>query len=580
MPKKGKGKKAGKGNKAEEMRLAQLAMLETEAEDFQKHENERRQREIQDERISLLREEQLRQIREKERRIEELNSKVSQVFSTLSDDRLSYAGQIESLSVLRDSLMNEVSLLRAENEERHYIFSRERENYIKQVEQLRYDVAASTAAFEEEKAELRQKNHTLTLELEEASREKEEIQDEKDDSERQFTLKIRALERELERALTINTALQQAVENREADDKKNITMMQMLNAQLDETRRHFEQRLEDEQLLTTRVKEELLQAESKCAHLQEELDIVKAEWSDAKHAASVELREYQRQLEQVKFDAEYLNKELEATRRKSEESVQMAEVAREEAQNEAKNCIVDMEGLQKKVEDLEALLYRKEREHFDKVTFLNAQISNNRTVISKFQEKMNEERQAHTAQTERRELDLQQTLGELKQLNEAEKATSVVRQENEKRLLSDISVLKTTVFQLQSAMDEKEKANDSILAAKNDEIQRLHDLLDSHFIPHRHDVEQQQSVAATDEAFVIKAKMEELQRELALREQASLESEAWLKSRLANQSQVIEALQNDLKRSELQRLEEVHCLENEINRLKKTLEINFIPVPM
>eukprot|EP00796_Vickermania_ingenoplastis_P008822 gene8822-6206_t len=559
-----KGKKGGKANKAEELRMAQLQARENEAEELQKHENDRREREIQDERISLLREEQLRQIREKEKRIEELSAKVNRVSSTLKDDRMSYASQIESLSVLRDSLMNEVSLLKAENDERHCIFTRERQNYIVQVEQLRQDMGTMKEAFENEKAQLRQQMHETVLELEEVRQEKDVLQENKDETDRASELKIRGLERELERALTLNAALQQA----------------LLNAQLDESKRHFEEQLEDERQHTNRVKEDLLRSETKCSHLQEEIDVIKQEWSDAKHAADVELREYQRQLEQVKFDAEYLNSELEAMRKKTTESVQNAEIARDEAQNDAKNCVVEMEALQKRVEELEALLYRKEREHFDKVTFLNAQISNNRTVIAQFQEKIDAERKAHAAESERRNMDMQQTLSELNHLNTTERENAKLRKENESKLLSDVSVLKTTVFQLQSAMEEKERANDRVILAKEEEVKRLREILDAHFIPHRQDVAAQQEVAATDVTFVLTSKNEELQKELAIREQAALETEAWLKARLTNQGQIIETLQNDLKKSELKRLEEINCLENEISRLKKTLEINFIPVPI
>lgn len=580
-PKKGKkgAKKGGKkGNKAEEQRLAQLQARENEAEEYQKHENDRRERECQDERISLLREEQLQLIREKERRIEELQQRESQVSRTLADDRVSFASQVETLSVLRDSLLNEVSLLKSENEERHLLFTRERDNYVLQVQQLRSEVQESRMKHEEEKGKLREALHAKVVELEEVRTEKDQVAEEKAVLDRTSEVKVHALERELERSKVLNLALQQAVEGREAEDKKNITLMQLLNSQLEENRRHYEEVLQDEELQQRRLKEELLEWEQKCSHLREEMEILRKEFMDVRHSSDSSLRDYERQVEQVKFDAEYLRGELQNMRQKASETVLEAETARYDAQNHARNCKVELEAFEKRVEDLEALLYRKEREHFDKVTFLNAQISNNRTVIVQLQEKMAEERRSHQATGERWNLDMQQAVQELSQLNEAEKASASLRKENEERLLSDISVLKTTVFQLQSALDEKEKAGDRVIQAKDDEIKRLRDILDSHFIPHRQDVEASAMSVEADVNFTLRQKVVELQAEISAREHAALETETWLKARLTNQGETIEQLQKDLKESALKHLEEVRCLKNEISRLKKVLEIHFIPV--
>lgn len=579
-PKKGKkgAKKGKKGNKVEELRLAQLQAREGEAEEFQKRENARRERECQDERISLLREEQLRLIREKERRIEELQQREGQVSRTLADDRVSFASQIETLSVLRDSLLNEVSLLKSENDERHCLFKRERDNYIMQVHQLHTEIQQTRETHENDKGKIREALHATVLELEEARAAKDVVVEEKANLDRSSELKIRALERELERAQALNIALQQAVEGRESEDMKNITLMQLLNSQLEENKRHYEEVLEGEQQLQRRLREEILEWENKCSHSREAMEVLRKEFSDARETSDVRLREYERQLEQVKFDTEYLRGELQTMRQKTSETLSEAETARDEAQNNERNCKVELEGLEKRVEELEALLYRKEREHFDKVTFLNAQISNNRTVIVQLQEKMGEERRAHHATGERWNLDMQQTIQELSQLNQAEKASGELRKENEERLLSDIAVLKTTVFQLQSALDEKQKAGDTVLQAKDDELQRLRNLLDAHFIPHRQGVEGRELSVQADANFTLRQKVLELQAEISAREQAALETETWLKARLTNQGDIIEDLQTKLKDSTLQHLDEVRCLKTEISRLKKTLEIHFIPV--
>eukprot|EP00662_Eupelagonemidae_sp_cell21_P040895 gene40895-53618_t len=65
--------------------------------------------------------------------------------------------------------------------------------------------------------------------------------------------------------------------------------------------------------------------------------------------------------------------------------------------------------------------------------------------------------------------------------------------EVEAKLQSDVSILKTTVFQLQSALVEKERELENVIAGappdpdKDEECRRLRKKLDEHFIPHRRD---------------------------------------------------------------------------------------------
>lgn len=582
--KKGKGKGKGKGKnsaaKAEELRLAQLRQLEAEAEEFQENERRRREREEQDERISLVREEQLRQIREKEKRIDELSRRVNEVVATLKDDRLSYESEIEHLSVLRDSLLNEVSLLKAEHEEQQQLFAKERQcNYV-EVERVTNELSEARKTLNEENESLRVQLHEANEAAEEHRQKYEEIVEEKDACKRDHTLKARALERELEKALTMNAALQQAVGSREADDRKNVALMQMLNAQLDENRRHFDEQLDDEKKSTLKAKQEVERLEAKCAKLQEELEAALSENVELKRRSEGELNEYQQHLEQVKYDSQYLSTELEAMRQQCTESMQGAESAKTEAEIANKELVVAAEALEKKVEALESLLYKKDREYYDKVTFMNAQLANNRTVIAQLQNKLTEEREGHECELERRTIDVRRTLEELKEMNAAEAQRSAEHATTEKQLLGEIASLKTEFGNLEVATANREKKSDCLIASQADEIKRLRDILDSHFIPHRKDLEACRNSEKVDTILVLHDKLAEKDREMQMREQAAAETELWLKSRIANQAEMIEALQTDLKRGELSHLEQVRCLEDEIARLRKTLEIHYIPCTM
>lgn len=582
--KKAKGKGKGKGKnaaaKAEELRLAQLRQLELEAEEFQDNERRRREREEQEERISLAREEQLRQIREKERRIDELSQRVNEVAATLKDDRLSYESEIEHLSALRDSLLNEVSLLKAEHEEQQQLFAKERQcNYVA-VERLTQELADTKKTLNDEKDSLRAQLHEAS-EIVEVHRQKyEEAMEEKDATARDNTLRVSALERELEKALTMNTALQQAVQSREADDKKNVALMQMLNAQMDENRRHFEEQLDDERKSTLYVKQEVDRLEAKCSKLQAELEGALSENAELKRRSEGQLYEYQQHLEQVKYDSQYLNTELEAMRKQCTESMQCVESAKVEAEMTNRELVLTSEALEKKVEALEALLYKKDREYYDKVTFMNAQLANNRTVIAQLQSKLTEEREGHDCELERCTIDVQRTLQELKEMHAAEVRRSTEHAGKEKMLLDQVSDLKSEILRVQAAATEREKNMESAVLSKDDEIKRLRDILDAHFIPHRKDIEACRNSEQVDTVLVLRDQLATKDRELQMREQAASETEVWLKSRIANQAEMIEALQMDLKRSELAHLEQVRFLEDEVARLRKTLEIHYIPCTM
>ncbi|EAN82814.1 paraflagellar rod component Par4, putative, partial [Trypanosoma cruzi] len=115
-----------------------------------------------------------------------------------------------------------------------------------------------------------------------------------------------------------------------------------------------------------------------------------------------------------------------------------------------------------------------------------------------------------------------------------------------------------------------------VVAAKDEEIKRLCNLLDAHFIPHRKTIEGEVTTYEGTIA-ILSEKVGELTREMEIREQLALENETQLKARIANQEEVIEALREDLRCSQARRREEVRSVEEEVSRLKKTLEIHFIP---
>ncbi|KEG12387.1 putative paraflagellar rod component par4 [Trypanosoma grayi] len=579
-PKKGK-KKGGKKKQesGEILRLQQLRAQENEAEEFQKRENDRRDREGQEERLILWKEEHVRIIREKDGKVKELMAKVEQLTTSLHDERAASESQVEQLVLMRDSLLNEVSLLRVEIEEKQKLLLQERHNADIKLCNLREEADRSIKALEDDNEELRTVLSVTKAEHAEY-REKMEITLQEEEAEiRDHVSKIGGLERELEKALGMNRSLQEVVEAREADDRKNVTLMQMLNAQLDENKRRYEDHLEEERRRGNDAKENILQLETKCAQLQDEIDVLKKENTDIKLGSDVALREYKQQLEQVHHDSEYLSSELHALHEKSLQETEVTQNARAALEGELQTTMVEMEANQKRMEELEMLLRRKERENFDKITFLNAQISNNRTVVSQLQQKLMHERKLHETELSRTSDDAKEKERELDTVRHTFVQSQDGAKEREAQLMSEVAVLKATTFHLQTQLQEQQNSLDLITAAKNEEIQRLCNLLDAHFIPHRKTIEGETTQYEGTIA-ILSNKIGELTREAELRDQVALENETQSKARIANQEEIIEALREDMRVCEARRREEVRSVEEEVARLKKTLEIHFIPYEM
>ncbi|RNF18087.1 paraflagellar rod component Par4 [Trypanosoma cruzi] len=575
-PKKGKKKGGKKKESAEALRLKQLYALESEAEELQKRENDRRDREEQEERLILWKEEQVRIIREKDGKVKELMAKVEQLTTSLHDERVASEAQVEQLVLMRDSLLNEVSLLRVELEEKQKLLLHEKQSAEMKLYSVREEAEKNIKALSDEMEEMRSEFALFRLEHAEYREKMEETLDNKEAEIRTQASTIGNLRRELEKALAMNRSLQEVVETREADDRKNVTLMQLLNAQLDENKRRYEEQYEEQRRRTGIAKEEVLQLETKCTKLQDEIDVLKNENAEFKLKSDVMLREYQQQIEQVRSDSAYLAAELRALHEKAIQETEATQTAKISLEGELQNTLVELEANQKRMEELELLLRRKERETFDKITFLNAQVSNNRTIISQLQQKLIQERKVH-------ETELMRTFDETK---DKEKELDAVRnsftqnrdaaKEREAQLLSEVAVLKATTFHVQTALQDTQRNLEVVVAAKDEEIKRLCNLLDAQFIPHRKTIEGEVTTYEGTIA-ILSEKVGELTREMEIREQLALENETQLKARIANQEEVIEALREDLRCSQVRRREEVRSVEEEVSRLKKTLEIHFIP---
>lgn len=560
------------------MRLEETLRKERAAEERQAIENDRRDREEEEERKRAKKEEQIRLMAQKDAKIVALANELESQKALYTAERTELETELERMVYLKESLLNEISSLRSEGEETQRHLLEDRAQVVAENGDLQSSLAEERAAHGRSRDESGKHRQRLEEQLATVTKNLETLTNEKERGDREMSIRIKSLERELEKVNTLNGTLQEVLESREADDRKNVTLMQLLNNQLDETKRKSQEIVDEERAIATKFKQENITLEAKNQHLKEENDLLKREKEQIQRQAEADLHDYQSKVEQLKFDMKYLHSELHSF--KSQCNKQQGEVTRVKASAtaETQSARLELETLHKRVEELESLLRRKDREHFDKATFLNAQIANNRTIIAQLQQKLKSEREDREHETKAIMTEVENKKSALQLMNaEMDKKKSVAG-DIEMKLSSDNSILKSTVYQLQAALVDREKEMDAMEAQKDEEIRRLRRKLDENFIPHRNDVALA-SIGDTDKPLeaVLGEKVAKLTRDMEHRAKASNEVEVRLKAQLSNQGLIIDSLQAELAKVKADCEDEIKLLEADNRYLKDTLETNCIP---
>jgi len=488
-----------------------------------------------------------------------------------------WKSELERMLQLKDSLLNEISVSRADADDIQRKLLHERSQVTSALDeqvQANQKLRAEIASLRDERAA---EVGGLSSRLAGAQKEFEELLGNYKRVDWDSTSRIKNLERELEKGKALIATLQETLQERNEEDRRNVTLLQMLNHQLDENKHRSQELLEEERERTNRVKRELVLVETRVTQLQEENDLLRREKEVLKEQSEADSQDYKTKLEQMKFDMKYLHAELHSFKTMCAKHQQDSAQAKAQATTETHNARIEVESLQRKIEELESLLRRKDREHFDKVTFLNAQISNNRTIISQLQQKLVREREEHNADTTTITAEAQEKSLTIQALHTDLEKKKVAAYESESKLTSDIAILKSTVFQLQAALVEREKQLESLRATQDEEIRRLRAKLDEHFIPHRSEIESSSDGSAKSVETVLSEKVSFLTHELELRNKVALENESRLKGHVANQNRIIDTLQEELHKAKAEWHAEVKLLEDECARLRKTLDVHFIP---
>lgn len=560
----------------EALRLQELIQREHEAEERQRRENEKRDHEEDEERKRVKKEEQMRLMAEKDHRILMLTTELDSQKALFASERLELENELERMLQLKEALLNELSVLRSESDETQRSLLDEHQKIVARCEALQQQQQQAHRQFAENKACLEEQLAASSKDLERAKKEHDDYLALKDRQDRDMMSRLKNLERELEKTSSLNRTLQEVIESREADDRKNVTLMQLLNNQLDDNKRRSQELLEEERGRTTRAKQEIAQLQASLQQTKEESDLHKQEKEVLKRQSEADTQEYKEKLEQMKFDMKYLHSELHSFKQQCTKQQQESTTVKSTAAIETQSARIEVESFQKKVEELEALVRRKDREHFDKVTFLNAQISNNRTIIGQLQQKLAKEREDRAQDVNHVQVEVSNKTLAIHALSTDLEKKKVTSQEIESKLQADVSILKSTVFQLQAQLFEKEKESETLRASHEEEIKRLRLKLDEHFIPHRNEIEANPSQNVSVET-VLNEKITKLTRDIEIRNRVAVETETRLKAQLTNQNQIIDALQGENRKSKTEWSIEVKALEEENNKLKRTLDVHFIP---
>ena len=608
-----KGKKAKEDlerqMREEEERLAveELQQGERDAEDRMRRECEQRDQIEQRENKRVRKEEAASVLAERERCILMLSRQVNDQVRLFAQARSELEQEVEALSRHKEQLEDHLASTEAESGAALAELRAQNAAYAEQVARDADALATLAAERAQLAAELDTRTDTLRAQLAQAEAGAREAEEKRQERVAELTSKARNLERELEKTAALNRTLQELIEGREIDDKKNVMLMQLLNNQLDENKQRAQQALDEERERSRELQARLAQTELQQSQLQEEASTSKRDKDEMLRQVERDLMESKQKLEQVKFDARFVHHELSKYKakleqqqddysKKSQVSTEQGEKMKVFSQNTTQHhhqhithpthhppphhTQTDMEAAVLRIEDLESVIRKKDRDHFDKVTFLNAQISNNRTIISQLQMKFQKEKETRLHEIAALNEELSSKSQRLSAAQSDLDKKKLASGDAEVKLSSDIAILKTTVFQLQSALVEKERDMEKAASDKEEEVRRLRKKLDENFIPHRRDGEGSAEAHSKPLEAALSEKISNLTRDLEVRSRVALDTEARLNAQVSATNQVVESLQIELKAKDDEYSESVKALSVENARMKVIIEDAFVPDPL
>jgi|Transcript_31411 hypothetical protein len=586
MPPK-EGKKGGKKkSKEDQERLAreeeeraaweQLKKAEAEAEERQQLENELRDKLEYKEKKRLKKEAQAAAMAEKDAAIQFLTKSLNDLNRNYESMKSEMEEELERMTHVKEVLENEMSQVQTEFDQTSRSRTEEQEAAKVHILMMQDELEDAKRQKEQVHQEHQTTISNLNKDLTKLTAECQLLRDSKEKIEKDLSSELKTTGEELKKTKELNDMLQGVIATRDEEEKKNVVLMQLLNTQLEDQKARFEELLEDEVTKNASLQKEVLELKRQLFNVETEREKLDKAHEDLKRDSQAEINDAKAKLDQHKFDTKYLHSELALYKSKLNKQQAEAKKFEEGAAKGADTLRTELDEAERRLEQMTETLQRKDREHFDKVTFLNAQISNNRIALTAMHTKMQSQKESHLQELSDMTDQVNRKSEGLLRVQNASDKNILRKTEAEAQLNTDLAALKTAVFQLQNALVEKERELGATSEQKDKEIHRLRVKLDQAFVPHRKGEGREDStspLAAEGVAGLITDATTKARDDMETR----------MTTQIQNLNHIIESLQSDLRNKEDDSFLKIKMLSDENARLRKTLDTldldgNFVPV--
>ena len=350
--------------------------------------------------------------------------------------------------------------------------------------------------------------------------------------EKDVEFRLRHAQMEAEAATKLNETLREVVAAREADEKKNAAMMQLLHTQLDESMKRQQSMLADEQRRCREVKAELGELQAQAANTHDENLLLKLQLESVKQDAAAAVRAATRISDEAKEWIERANAEFTELKQRLTTDLGAAH-ARGGALGEDNAALhIKLEAATMQVAALERALRKSDRDASERVAFLNAQIASERAMIDDLVvcvQQLNADHDALRSEASRAERAKHAEIADAsRSLLEVMKRAEVEREKEHMSRAANDAHFRGRINDMEAAMRKAEtlkvsqESHESELDVAMSELARLEALLDEHFIVHRRAQLPQHSdrlcrapVTATDPMPVAQSVIAALQRRVS-----------------------------------------------------------------
>eukprot|EP01065_Artemidia_motanka_P020058 TRINITY_DN24028_c0_g1_i1.p1 TRINITY_DN24028_c0_g1~~TRINITY_DN24028_c0_g1_i1.p1 ORF type:complete len:590 (+),score=256.80 TRINITY_DN24028_c0_g1_i1:71-1840(+) len=530
----------------ERLILARLHALERAGEALSAEECKTRDRAEARERRRQRREERAVAIGVREAAIMSLSAQTNDLNRSYAAERAELQDRIERLTCLRVALEHDVARVEAELADARCEHETSMGKQAREVAALRERLEgaeerllAAEQLLSEERVSSARQEQLLTVRCETSEarhcRTETKLRDE-----------CRRLEREAEMERATAAALQEALQERERQDEHSIALLRLLRAQLDDAKQQGQRGILAAEAENAALAARLHASEATAQELHTALQRAQKERDDVAGAAQNDASSWSAKLDEMRRSAAHVESELALmklrhTDEKQQLSKRVAEV--EDAREHSDNLRLAAE---EKADSLAGKLRGSDKELFDRVSDLSAELARERRLRALEAESHARVRRELEEEMERRIRERSAAEEERSQLRH-DATTAVEIAAKDMRQSGELGQLKVACFQLQALVVQKDRENE-VLAADVDELKKR---LERQRADAQRDDDMKQVPKASGEAAqeLLQEQVRRLTVELDDCRSAYSGRETELRARVANLTQMFDDVSEQLRRS-------------------------------